>query len=92
MKSTDTQKLVACSLACKNTIINLFHNNNFCLETGSEAMEETVWCVHGLKTSPPEGNCKVLAPISLATFSIKRVGNLKLPYPLLFINIHKRTK
>ncbi len=47
---------------------------------------------HRLKASPTEGNFKVLASISVATFSIKRVGMLKLPYPLLFINIHKGTK
>ncbi len=34
----------------------------------------------------------VLASISLASFYIKRVGQLKLLYPLLFINIHKGTK
>ncbi len=31
-------------------------------------------------------------PISLATFSIKMVGKLKLSYQLLFINVHKDTK
>ncbi len=31
---------------------------------------------HGLKTLPTERNCKVLASISLATYSIKRVGRL----------------
>ncbi len=46
---------------------------------------------HSLKTSQTEENCKVLIS-PLATFSIKRVGKLKLPYPLLFINIHKGTK
>ncbi len=47
---------------------------------------------HWLKTSPTEGTCKVLASISLVTFSIKMMGKLKLPYPLLFINIHKGIK
>ncbi len=43
----------------------------------------------GLKT---EGNCKVLASISLDTFFIKNMRKLTLLYPLLFINIHKGTK
>ncbi len=31
---------------------------------------------HRLKTAPTDGNCKVLAFINLAIFSIKRVGKL----------------
>ncbi len=46
---------------------------------------------HRLKTSPTEGIHQVLTSIGLATFYIKRVGKLKLPYPLWFINIHKGT-
>ncbi len=38
------------------------------------------------------GNWKVLASISLATFSIKMVEKLNLQYPLLFINIYKSIK
>ncbi len=47
--------------------------------------------LHGLKKCQ-QGNCKVLATISLATLFIKSVGKHLLSYPLLFINIHKGTK
>ncbi len=68
-----------------------YKNWNGLLKCVPFLLEEVMLC-HGLKTLPTKGNCKVLASISLATFAIKPVAKLNLPYPMLFINIHKHTK
>ncbi len=65
---------------------------NVTLEQERCAMKVTCWPKPGLKSSSPEGNCKVVASISLVNFFIKIEGKLRLLYPLLFINIHKGNK
>ncbi len=54
---------------------------------GEKEIRVWIWCYkdYGLKTSPTKWNWKFLTSISLAAFSIKMVGNLRLLYPLLFI-------
>ncbi len=79
----------------QNTIVNIFNVLSF--KPFNYQQSVLVGIVarhtsdHGLKTSPTEGKCKVLASSSLSTFYIKRVGKLRLPYPLLSQSVCPQT-